>query len=140
MNIAQQLAIFLSLYKFVEGEGAEVPFPGGEAAYTATHSDTNQDILAHFHIFASFHSDVDNSIHGKTFNVADGDTVTWETKWGPLCQYFGLKGVGPGTSKKSTGVKWFNEHKDQWQPWIQKHGLRPGAIEGTDWQFADFIL
>ena len=92
MNIAQALGLFLAMYKSVEGSGSEVPFVGNEAAYKELHTDTSQDILARFHIFASPHAD---AVAGQAFNVADGDVVTWEEIWPGVCSWFGLKGVGP---------------------------------------------
>jgi hypothetical protein len=139
MNIAQGLGIFLSMYASIEGAGAEVPFPGTEEAYKSKHTDTFQDILAHFHLFASFHAD---KTQGRAFNVADGETVSWESKWSRICEYFGLKGVGPAGSSSSrpTGVQWLESHKKEWQSWVQKNGLVSGAIEGTDWGFFEFIV
>lgn len=46
MNIAQAVALFLSLWKEVEKQGdevREVPFPGSREAWTAPHTDTSQE-------------------------------------------------------------------------------------------------
>ena len=136
MNIAQALGLFLAMYKSIEGSGAEVPFPGNEAAYKELHTDTSQDILARFHIFASFHAD---AVAGRAFNIADGDVVTWEQIWPGVCSWFGLKGVGPDQSR-STGTQWVQEHKGQWNAWVKEHGLKEGALEATSWDFMAVIM
>ena len=136
MNIAQALGLFLAMYKSVEGNGSEVPFPGNEAAYKELHMDTSQDILARFHIFASFHAD---AVVGQAFNVADGDVVTWEEIWPGVCSWFGLKGVGPNQSR-STGAQWVQEHKGQWNTWVKEHGLKEGALEATSWDFMSLLM
>ena len=136
MNIAQALGLFLSMYKSVEGSGAEVPFPGNATAFKELHTDTSQDILARFHIFASFHTD---AVAGRAFNIADGDVVTWEQIWPGVCSWFGLKGVGPDQTR-STGAQWVQEHKGQWDAWIKEHGLKGGALEATSWDFMSGIM
>ena len=136
MNIAQALGLFLAMYKKVEGSGAEVPFLGSEAAFKELHTVTSQDILARFHIFASFHAD---AVAGRAFNIADGDVVTWEQIWPGVCSWFGLKGVGPDQSR-STGAQWVQEHKGQWNAWVKEHGLKEGTLEATSWGFMSRLL
>jgi hypothetical protein len=31
-------------------------------------------------------------------------------------------------------------HKNQWEEWTRKNGLRAGFLEGTSWEFIDFLL
>jgi hypothetical protein len=158
MNLAQALGLFLSFYKSIHGEGAPVPFPGpkyhtelagrelrdGEAgeqentAWTAKRTDTSQDILAKFHLFASMHSD---AVHTRAFNVADGipEVVSWEVVWPGICAYFGLKGVPPDGSMRSF-ADWMKERKGEWAEWEEKMGLKKGALDGTGWEFMDAVM
>lgn len=137
MNLAQALGLFLAMYTSLEGKGAEVAFPGNEKAYKALHTDTSQDILARFHIFASLHPD---AVKERAFNIADGDApVTWEQVWPGLCSHFGLKGGGPDSSKL-TGAHWMREHRNQWASWVKDNGLKEGALEGTSWEFMAAIM
>jgi hypothetical protein len=138
MNIAQNLGLFLSLYGSIEGQGAEVSYPGNEKAYTALHTDCGQDILAHFTIFVSLQDP--SKVSQEAFNVGDGAAVSWEQVWPGICSYFGLTGVGPNLSGKATGVEWVMAHKNQWEEWTRKNGLRAGFLEGTSWEFIDFLL
>ena len=136
MNLAQALALFLSMYVSIEGKGSEVPYPGTDLAHTSLYTDTSQDILARFHIHASLHPD---TVNGRAFNVADGEVVSWKTVWPDICNYFGLKGVAPNSSK-STGTQWMREQRSQWADWVKDQGLKEGALEGTTWDFMDMII
>jgi hypothetical protein len=136
MNLAQALGLWLSMWRSIEGEGSEVPFPGNEQVWKTKHTDTSQDVLARFHIWSSLRGE---EIHGKAFNVGDNDGVTWEQVWDGICGYFGLKGVGPG-SAKLTGSAWVQAQKENWSQWVQQNGLKEGALEGTGWLFMTVIL
>ena len=137
MNMAQALGLFLSMYASFKGGGASVAFPDSQAAYHAPHTDTSADLLARFHIFASLHKD---RVSKRAFNVADGPPVTWADTWPKVCKYFNLKGLGPGENQdKSTGLKWLEEHRSHWNEWVRKNSLKPGALEGTTWEFMDAI-
>jgi len=132
MNLAQALGLFLSLYVSIEGSGAEVSFPGSEEAYKALHTDTSQDILARFHIYASLHQD---AVSTRAFNIADGnEPISWKKIWPEICAYFSLKGVGPDSSKTS-GAKWVLDRRDKWREWEDEKGLRKGMLEATSWEF-----
>jgi hypothetical protein len=138
MNIAQNLGLFLSLYASIEGKGAAVSYPGSEKAYRALHTDCGQDVLARFTIFVSLQDQ--SRVSQEAFNIGDGTAVSWEQVWPGICSYFGLKGVGPNISGKSSGAEWIFAHKDQWSEWTKKNGLREGFLEGTSWEFIDFLL
>lgn len=136
MNLAQAIGLWLAMVKSFEGVGAEVVFPGDGKAFRALHTDTSQDILAQFHIYASLHP---VAVSKKAFNIADGEVVTWEQVWPGICDWFGLKGVGPDPSKK-TGSEWVQERKGQWGAWVEENGLKPGALEATSWDFMSAIM
>lgn len=139
MNIAQALGLFLSLWKEVEKEGDEVrtvPFPGSRAAYEALHTDTSQDILARFHIYAAGHTDL---VAGKAFNVADGPATTWRQVWPEVCAWFGLKGGEP-EDRAFSAQEWMESHQSTWAEWVQRNGLKQGALEGTSWKFMQDVI
>lgn len=71
-----------------------------KSAWLAKRTDTSQDILARFHLYASMHPD---AVHARAFNVADGipEVVTWEMVWPGVCSYFGLRGVPPDGMPRS---------------------------------------
>ncbi|EMD00187.1 hypothetical protein BAUCODRAFT_367934 [Baudoinia panamericana UAMH 10762] len=139
MNIAQALGLFLSLWKDVNGEGSEVVFPGNEKAWEALHTDTSQDILARFHIFASLKPEMTSE---KTFNVVDGPATHWKEVWPQVCAYFGLRGVAPqsGDREPFSAQRWMEEQHGNWAKWVQKYGLKEGALEGTTWKFMQDVI
>lgn len=138
MNLAQALALFLSLYRSIEGEGAEVPYPGNQAAYEALHTDNSQDQLARFHIYASLHPD---QVSKRASNVADEDAITWKQVWPGICGWFRLNGVEPdSTRSKLTGTEWLRNHRDQWPGWVQQNGLKEEILEGMSLEFMSAIM
>lgn len=138
MNLAQGLALFFSLYREVEGEGAEVMFPYGEKAWTALHTDTSADVLGKFHVFASLQAP--EKVAGKAFNVADGPPTTWKELWPKLAGYFGLVGTGPSSGDDGSVTHWIQSRKGDWAGLEAKRGLKGGAMEGTGFDFVDAVM
>ncbi|KAK3641828.1 hypothetical protein LTR56_011155 [Elasticomyces elasticus] len=137
MNIAQALGLFLSLWKTIEGEGAAVPFPGSEEAWTALHTDTSQDILARFHIYAASKPE---QTAGRAFNVVDGPATNWQEVWPEICAYFGLHGAPPSSESPFSAQKWMEAHSSSWNEWMSTNGLKPDALSGTSWKFMQDVI
>jgi nucleoside-diphosphate-sugar epimerase len=137
MNLAESIGLFLALYASLEGKGAEVPFPGNEASWSAKHTDTAQDLLGRFHIWASLNPD---KTAGRAFNVGDEvGPITWADVWGDIASYFGLKGVGP-VEGSLTGQAYVESKRAEWSGWTGKYGLKEGVLEGTGWGFMSTIM
>jgi hypothetical protein len=119
MNIAGPLAYYLSLYRHVHGEGAQIPFPGPQTAWEATHTDTSAYILSRFEIDAAVNS---NKTASKTFNIADGEVTSWSKKWGGIVEYFGLSPGEPAPST-TTPEEFFKRHASVWDEIVKKNGL-----------------
>ena len=136
MDGARGIALYLTLYRHIHGEGAEVPFVGAEKAWTNKHTDTFQDILSRFEIHAALHPEVCGK--GEAFNIADGPVVTWSEKWPAFCKYFGLKGVGPKAGTL-TAPEFAKQNAQRWKEVEATHGLRKGLFEKYDWNFIDGI-
>jgi len=141
MNMAQGLAIYFSLYREAEGEGAEVRFPYGEEAWTALHTDSSADILGRFHVYASLAEPVENIV-GRAFNVVDGPAFAWRDLWPRLAAYFGLVGTGPSTGiGGQVGVQdWVHAKKDVWEKLETKSGLKAGVLKETGFDFVDAVM
>lgn len=137
MNIAQGLAFYLTLYRQVHGEGATIPYPGAEHGYRHKHTDTFQDIAARGEIFAALNPDKCGS--GRTFNIVNGDVVTWADKWAPLTSYFGLRGVGP-QGEFEPPAQFVHRHAGVWDEMVKRENLKPGRIEGFSWAFLDVLM
>ena len=108
MNMAEGIAVYLTVYREVYGAGSEVPFPGREHGYHTTHLDTAQDILSRMEIFAALNPD--KCGNGGSFNMGDGLPVSWSGVWPGLCKYFGLVGSGPISNPKPM-EQFVQEHK-----------------------------
>ncbi|KAA8916066.1 hypothetical protein TRICI_001789 [Trichomonascus ciferrii] len=137
MNMAQGMAIYLTLYRELHGAGAEIPFPGRTHGYHATHCDTFQDILAKMEIYVSLNRD--KCPNGSAFNCADGGTVTWAQVWPGICAHFGLKGVEP-TGRSADLEAFVKQHKDLWDTLTKKHGLKSGTVEAQGWGHTQYML
>lgn len=137
MNMAQGIAIYLTLFKEVHGAKAKVPFPGYEHGYHSTHSDTFQDILSQMEIHAALN--IDKCGNGGVFNVADGATVTWAEVWPKLCEHFSLVGVGPDASAVPM-VDFIQKHKGIWTELAKKHGVNEKLVEEQGWGHTHFML
>jgi hypothetical protein len=142
MNLAQALGLFLSFFVYREGPGVKVAYPGPQAAYTALHTDVSQSLLARFHIYASLHPDL---TAGQAFNIGDDPAgVSWMAVWPRICAYFGLVGTGPtdeDAPKEPFNIDvYMQAHRAEWAAWVAKHGLKEGALEGTDFTFLTMMM
>ncbi|KAK7230080.1 hypothetical protein V2G26_002250 [Clonostachys chloroleuca] len=137
MNMAQGIAIYLTLYKEVKGAGATVPFPGYEHGYHSTHSDTFQDILSRMEIFAALHPEKCGD--GGVFNVADGQTATWAQVWPKLCEHFDLVGGSPDTNATPM-LEFIEKNKNVWREVAQRHGLNEKLVDEQGWGHTHFML
>lgn len=138
MNLAQGIAVYLSIYRATHGEGARVPFPGKEHGYHSTHSDTFQDLLAKMEIFASVNPE--KCGNGQAFNIADAqEPVTWAQVWPGVCSYFGLQGVGPDSEAQSV-EDFVRSHQKEWEDLCNRHNLKPDTMKEQNWGFIHFML
>lgn len=124
MDLAGGLAIWLSLYRWTEGEGAEVVFPGNDVVWGAKHTDTSQMILGRSHVYAA----VSGKASGRAVNVGDGTSVYKDGLWAKICAWFGLKGVGPREGM-TTGEAWVMGQKSRWGVFESANGLKAGTVE-----------
>ncbi|KAH8892855.1 hypothetical protein GQ53DRAFT_793696 [Thozetella sp. PMI_491] len=144
MNFAQALGIFLSFYADREPEidgKKTIPFPGTPESYTARHTEIGQRTLGRAHIFSSTIIDSQN---GEIFNIGDSPLssgLSWKDKWAAVCGYFSLEGTGPekGASRLSV-TEYMALHKGEVDGFEKKHGLRPGIVQGSSWEFLEVLL
>jgi hypothetical protein len=134
--LAQALSTYLSLYAEINGKGSEVAFPGTEKSYQILSNDSFQDIVAKASILASLRPEVSSE---QRYNTADNaKPSSWSVKWPVICEYFGLKGVGPppgGSGPQPT--QYLADHFSEWQALEKKHGLKSGRV-GNDRTFGGF--
>jgi len=134
-SLGTVLGIYFSLFREVEGEGAECPFPGSEKSWKALSNDSSSDMIARQTIHLSL--TIDQSQKGGGYNVADEkEPSNWERKWPILAAYFGLKGTGPnppGTEIR----KYIKSHMDVWEKLEREKGLQSGHAD-SERTFAGF--
>lgn len=127
--LSQSLGIYLSLYRFVNGRGSKVPWPGTEKSYNVLSSQTNQDMVAKFSIWASLNPKLCGG--GEAFNVIDTNNPSkWSDRWSLICSLFGLEGVGvvEGSFKPS---EFMAKHRADWDQIVQDQGLQRGSWDNS---------
>jgi len=135
MNIAEPLALYLSLWKSLSPT-LPVPFPGTKDSYRHLQSNISSDQLGRFHIFASLHPD---KTAGKAFNIADVDEgLSWQMVWPGITSYFGLEAAGPVEGGMS-GEEWVMSKKMVWDSWTRDKGLREKVLDRTCWGFMSVV-
>ena len=124
--LAQTLALYLSLFRWVEGAGASCPFPGSSKSWKALYNESPQDMVARFSIHASLHPD---QTAGRSFNCA-GEETSWSHKWPIICTYFDLKSQAPveGSLRPADYIK---EHRSQWDEMAAADGLENGFVDNN---------
>ncbi|CAN9398800.1 unnamed protein product [Alternaria alternata] len=135
--LAQTLALYLSLYRSIEGEGAKCPFPGTEKSWVNKYNESPQDMVAHFSIHASLNPEKTAS---QSFNVG-GQEDSWSGKWPIICDYFGLNDTGPEEGSPQPGA-YIDAHKKEWEELEKKHNLKRGSVDSdiTHPGFQYFIM
>ena len=126
--LPQHLALYLSLFRHLNGEGAAVTFPGNTKSWTALSTDSSQDLIARFSIHAALNPKTCGQ--GQRFNTADNTSPSsWSKKWPIICAYFGLKGAGPPESGSGPQPgDYLAEHVEEWKKMEKEKGLETGRV------------
>lgn len=125
--LAQSLGIYLSLYCHVNGKGSKVPWPGTAKSYQVLSSQTSQDILAKFSIWASLRPQVAGQ--GEAWNVIDSNQpASWADRWDLICALFELEG-GPADENAPTASEFIDSHRADWDNLAATHGLKAGVLD-----------
>ncbi|KAF1962888.1 hypothetical protein CC80DRAFT_542037 [Byssothecium circinans] len=98
------LALYLSLYKSVEGDGANVPFPRSHKFWVNKYNEPPQDMIAYFPSMRHFIG-----------------------KWRIICDYFGVKGTGPEDASQPGA--YVAAHRKEWDELEKKHNLKKGSVD-----------
>lgn len=94
MSFLEPIALFLSVWRYVHGPGAEIKFVGTSATYRHTNTDSSQDTIARSEIYLSVSAPAEAD--GEAFNTADYTVPnSWVDRWPAMVSYFGLKGTPP---------------------------------------------
>lgn len=134
MTTVEPIALYLSLYRYVNGYGATVPFPGTPTNYVYTFTDSSQDIISRSEIYLSVVKP--DEANGEAFNIADTATPSqWCAKWPTLTEYFGLKASGPTQKDYAPFEQWWNDHQDDYDRMCKEYGLKKREIGPETWIF-----
>ncbi|KAK1458594.1 SirQ [Colletotrichum cuscutae] len=136
MTFLEPIALFLALWRYVHGPGAEIKFIGTATNYTHTNTDSSQDIIAKSHIYLS--TVKPEGLNGEAFNTADNATpVSWVERWPVMVDYFGLQGTPPVEGAQTTFPveKWWEEHQDDYKRMCAEYGLKHRDIPAASWIF-----
>lgn len=140
--LPQALGLYLSLYRYINGDGAKVVFPGTMQSWSIKSNDSSQDVIARFAITASLATgDNLEKVAGQSFNVADSNTPSsWSKKWPKICSYFNLVGVEPSEANGGPGpdpTGFVSENREKWLELEKKHSLQSGRV-GNERSFGGF--
>ncbi len=141
MTYVEPIALYLSLYRYINGPGAKVKFPGTNKNFVYTFTESSQDIITRSEIYLSVVKP--EEANGEGFNIADTDTPgPWSVRWPILAQYFGLEGTGPEEDAWGDLDKWWAEHQSEYHKMCEEYGLRHRNVDEASWVFvkAGFTL
>lgn len=136
MTYVEPIALYLMLFRYVNGPGATVVFPGPYTNYIHTYTPSSQDIIARSELFLSVEKP--DQAHGEAFNTADSATpMPWTLVWPKLCEYFGLNGEGASPEDKGWKDidKWWVAHQGEYKKMCEEYGLTPREIPEATWIF-----
>lgn len=128
-SLGSSIGFFLSLYREINGAGAECPFPGTAKSWVTKSIDSSAEMIARQTLHVQL-SDKYRFAKGESFNVADERTPrTWETRWPDLCAYFGLKGVKKAEDNPIEVRTYIRQNIDVWNGMEAKYGLQSGHAD-----------
>lgn len=123
-SLAGHWAAYLSTWRLVYGEGAEVPFTGVMAGYESLFTEVSARTLAKVGIFASLNPE---QFRERIFNVADrAEPSSMRATWPLIAECFGLKGVPPSVTA--------SPEDEKPSEFVKRHGevLRKAGLKGVE--------
>ncbi|CAG9984990.1 unnamed protein product [Clonostachys byssicola] len=126
-SLGMALGFFFSLYREINGEGAECPFPGTGDSWLAKSQDSSSDMIARQTLHIALSPDTPK---GHAYNVADELAPhCWRDKWPVLCSLFGLKGVKLPEDNPIEVRRYIKENYKRWKEMEKKYGLQSGHAD-----------
>ncbi|RAK71282.1 SDR family oxidoreductase [Aspergillus fijiensis CBS 313.89] len=136
MTYVEPLALYLMLYRYVNGPGATPVYPGSYANYVHSHTPSSQDIIARSELYLSLEKP--EQAHGQAFNTADNATpAPFSIVWPKMCEYFGVTAQAPIPEVKgwTDTDKWWIAHQEDYKKMCEEYELRPREIPAATWIF-----
>lgn len=126
-SLASALGFYLSLFREINGDGAECAFPGNSGTWVAKSQDSSADMIARQTIHVALAS---GTKKGQAFNVADHrDPKCWQEKWPIICRFFGLNGVKIEQEDPVDIRQYIKQNYGIWEGMERKYGLQSGHAD-----------
>lgn len=126
------IALYLALYRYINGPGARVQFPGTIGNYHHTYTDVSPDTMARAELYLSLVKTGES--HCQAFNVADTDTPgSWSAKWPSICRYFGLEASEFVDDKWTEIDSWWYANQTAYERMCAEYGLQKQLVSPTAW-------
>ena len=126
--------IAIAAYAAIRHElGLGLPYPGGAAQVMEL---VDPRLLGEAFVWAAGALEA----VGETFNVTNGDVYAWQEVWPALAGAFGMT---QGADEPLRVAPFLAEHAHVWDRLVQRHGLRPIAIDalvGESHHYIDALL
>lgn len=136
MNIVEDMAIFLATYRFVNGAGAKVTFPGTEVGWNMKTINCDSTLLARFNVWLS--TVKAKEADGEAWNVGDGDISSWHQIFPKMAAWFGLEAVAPkaGQDGGAEAQAWWREKgAEAYGKMVKEMGLKETVMGEWQWGF-----
>ena len=127
MNILAAIGAYACLLREA---GLPLTFPGGGRFVNAA---SDSRLIARAVHWCGTHA----AAAGRTFNVVNGDVLTWQDLWPSIAAHFGMD---TGESRPTSLAAAMPGREADWRRIVERHHLRPltlGEFVGASWQFAD---
>lgn len=127
MNIIAAIGIYASIKREA---GEPLTYPGGGVFVTAC---TDSRLIARAVEFCATNS----AVAGETFNVSNGDAITWQDMWPSIARHFNMP-LGDHEPTRLSEV--MPRKSSEWDAIVAKHHLMPmrmNEVVGSSWQYAD---
>ena len=126
-GLGTSLGFFLSLFREINGEGAECPFPGTVKSWVALNQDAGANMIARQTIHIGLSPGLRS---GTAYNLGDERGASnWSAKWPIICAEFGLKGVKAPEDNPVEVRKYIKDNHETWRAVEEKHGLKKGHAD-----------
>jgi len=114
--------------------GRPLAFPASQAAFGAQLTYTDAGLLAQAMSWAA----TAPAAQDEDFNVANGDTFSWQAVWPAIAAAFGMRAAPPGPVSLADEMP---RHREVWARLAETHGLaQPDIAKLVDWHFMDATL
>ncbi len=127
MNIVAAIGAYAAVMREL---GRPLAWPGG-GRYINGGSDSR--LIAQVAEWAGTHEVAAN----ETYNVVNGDALSWQDFWGTIARHFGMEAGAPRPMNLTREMP---THADTWRAVVKRHGLRDTSLDGlvgSSWQFTD---